>query len=341
MRWGQSVQGQSESRRVLVVDDEPRVLSSIEDLLEDEFEVLTTTDASGALRVLEEQEVAVILSDQLMPGLSGDQFLSRAKEVCGATRVLITGYADLDAVTRAVNSAQIYAYVAKPWDVTELRATVQRAADHYEMVRTLRENEERLRGLVERLPEGVCLLDGERRVVLANSTGQEYLRTLAGVRVGDVVSRIEGREVEDLLSPRPDGLAHEVVAEGPPHRAFEVEAHPTLEEGWVLVVREVTQEDHLEAVKPEELRQIVLRGMKHFVPYYERIDQMTAALEGCFQEIPEDALGRAGYVCEGGVWYRRVGIAVLEAGAFEELQKSGKVLKKEEVGFYKRLRASF
>jgi CheY-like chemotaxis protein len=335
------VQGQSESRRVLVVDDEPRVLSSIEDLLEDEFEVLTSADAQEALNLLEEQEVAVVLSDQRMPGLTGDQLLSRAREVSGATRVLITGYADLEAVTRAVNSAQIYAYVAKPWDVMALRATVQRAADHYKMARALRESEERLRGLVERLPEGVCLLDGERRVVLANSTGEEYLRTLAGVRVGEVISHIEGRGVEDLLEPRPDGLAHEVVAEGPPQRIFEVEARPTPEGGWVLVVREVTQEDHLEAVRPEELREVVLRGMKHFVPYYEKIERMTAALESCFQEIPEEALGRAGYVCEGGVWYRRVGIAVLEAGAFEELQKSGRVLKKEEVGLYKRLRASF
>jgi CheY-like chemotaxis protein len=123
---------EKDGKRVLVVDDEPRVLTSIEDLLEDEFEVLTTTDAQEALRLLEEQEVSVILSDQRMPGLSGDQFLSRAKEVSEAARVLITGYADLDAVTRAVNDAQIYACMAKPWDPAELKTVVQRAAEHYE-----------------------------------------------------------------------------------------------------------------------------------------------------------------------------------------------------------------
>ncbi|OGG54602.1 MAG: hypothetical protein A3F84_17680 [Candidatus Handelsmanbacteria bacterium RIFCSPLOWO2_12_FULL_64_10] len=93
---------------------------------------MTATDASEALRVLQQEEVAVILSDQRMPGLSGDQFLSRAKEVSGAARVLISGYADLDTVTQAVNYSQIYAYVIKPWDATELRAIVQRAAGHYE-----------------------------------------------------------------------------------------------------------------------------------------------------------------------------------------------------------------
>ncbi len=232
-------------KRILVVDDEPRVLASIEDLLEDEFEVLTTTDANEALSLLEREEVEVILSDQRMPGLNGDQFLSRAREVCGATRVLITGYADLGAVTRAVNQGQIYAYLEKPWDAMELRATVQRAAEYYEMAQALRESEERLRGLVERLPEGVCLLDGERRAVLVNPAGEEYLRVLAEASAGDVVSRLGGREVEDLLSPRPDGLAHEATPEGS-QRVFEVELRPILKErageGWVLVMREVTRE---------------------------------------------------------------------------------------------------
>jgi signal transduction histidine kinase len=231
--------------KVLVVDDEPRVLTSIEDLLEDEFEVLTTTDAQEALRLLEEQEVAVILSDQRMPGLSGDQFLSRAREVSEAARVLITGYADLGAVTRAVNQSQIYAYLEKPWDTMELRTTVQRAAEYYEMARALRESEERLRGLMERLPEGVCLLDGERRAVLANPAGEAYLRALAGASAGDAVSHIGGRAVEDLLEPRPDGLAHEATTEGA-RRVFEVELRPLLKgregEGWVLVMREVTRE---------------------------------------------------------------------------------------------------
>ncbi|GEM_PF-869716 len=124
--------GTNGDKKVLVVDDEPEILASIEELLSDEFKVLTATDADAALRLLQQEEVAVILSDQRMPGLSGDQFLSRAKEVSGASRVLISGYADLDTVTRAVNYSQIYAYVIKPWDATELRVIVQKAAGRYE-----------------------------------------------------------------------------------------------------------------------------------------------------------------------------------------------------------------
>ena len=98
--------------RVLVVDDEPHILHSLQDLLEDDFEVLTCTTAEDALGLLETEEVAVILSDQRMPGLTGYEFLHRARQVSQATRLLITGYADMQALVRAVNEGQIYGYIA-------------------------------------------------------------------------------------------------------------------------------------------------------------------------------------------------------------------------------------
>ncbi|HTA45232.1 MAG TPA: response regulator [Bryobacteraceae bacterium] len=116
--------------KVLVVDDEPNILQSIHDLLEDDFEVVTTTDAAQAVDFLKEAGVAVILADQRMPKLSGDQFLAQAREVSDATRVLITGYVDIDALIRAVNVGQIHSYVPKPWDPASLRITVLKAASH-------------------------------------------------------------------------------------------------------------------------------------------------------------------------------------------------------------------
>src|ERR1700683_4087488 len=124
----------NEHAGVLVVDDEPQILTSICDLLEDDFVVSTAGDAETALRMLAQKEVAVVLSDQRMPGISGDQFLNKAKELSGATRVLITGYSDIEALVRAVNNGQIYAYVAKPWDAKEFKVTVGRAAEHYQLV---------------------------------------------------------------------------------------------------------------------------------------------------------------------------------------------------------------
>ena len=109
---------------------------------------------------------------------------------------------------------------------------------------------ERMEGLVEHLPEGVFLLDEARRLILANPSAQEDLRDLAAAEVGDPISRIGGRALEEILKPSPDGLAHEVVIQGPPQRIFEIKARPISkggrEGGWVLVMQEVTQEREMQ-----------------------------------------------------------------------------------------------
>jgi len=114
--------------RVLVVDDEPQILSSIRALLEDDFDVVVSSDADDAFHFLKDAQIAVILADQRMPHLTGDQFLAQAREICDATRILVTGYVDIDALIRAVNNGQIHSYVAKPWEPGALKMTVSRAA---------------------------------------------------------------------------------------------------------------------------------------------------------------------------------------------------------------------
>jgi len=116
---------------VLAVDDEPQILTALEDLLEDNFTVWTATGAREALRVLQQGPVEVLLSDQRMPDVSGDQLLAEARRVSHAVRILITGYADIEALARAVNDGQIFAYISKPWAPGELQKTVHRAAEAY------------------------------------------------------------------------------------------------------------------------------------------------------------------------------------------------------------------
>src|ERR1700721_513747 len=114
--------------RVLVVDDEPQILESIHDLLEDDFDVLVSTDATEAVELLKNAQIAVILADQRMPKLTGGEFLERARQISDATRILITGYVDIDALIRAVNDGQIHSYVPKPWEPANLKVTVLKAA---------------------------------------------------------------------------------------------------------------------------------------------------------------------------------------------------------------------
>ncbi len=237
-------------RKVLMVDDEPQVLTSIEHLLEDDFKVLTTTSPEQALQMLGEEEITVVLADQRMPGLSGDQFLRRAEGISRAARILITGYADLTALVQAVNYGHIYAYVAKPWDPVELKLIIQRAAEHYRLEEALKESEARLRHLVAHLPEGVCLLDAQWRVLLANPVAETYLEALAGVKTGEVLARLgesaPGEALARVLTPAGEGLACEVKIPGPPQRLFEVATAPIrsgqAEGEWVLLLREVTQQ---------------------------------------------------------------------------------------------------
>lgn len=239
--------------QVLVVDDESQVLTSIEHLLEDEFEVLTTTDPERGLRLLEEEEVAVVVVDQRMPRISGDQFMRQAHWISEATRVLITGYMDLGDLVQALNQGHIYAYVTKPWEPVELKATIHQALERYRLEQALQESEARLRSLVDHLPEGVLLLDAEQHVTLVNPVAEEFLRTLSGIGIGERLTRLGDQslaEVLRVLASVESAPFCELRSPGLPQRIFEVRGAPIVEGGlgsaWVLVALEVTQERQIQ-----------------------------------------------------------------------------------------------
>jgi two-component system response regulator HupR/HoxA len=117
---------------VLVVDDEPRVLDALEAILAGEFRVLRAGSGDEALKLLPGSDVAVIVTDYRMPGMSGVELLRRSQElVPDAVRVVLTAYTDVDSLMDAVNTGRIYHFVPKPWDPTELLLVVRRAAERY------------------------------------------------------------------------------------------------------------------------------------------------------------------------------------------------------------------
>ena len=121
---------------IVVVDDEPEVLRSLHDLFRLEYRVLTFergTDGLSALETLD--DVAVILSDQRMPGISGVEFLEKAEPTHpDATRLLITGYADIGAVIDAINKGHIARYISKPWNTDDLVAVVRKAIEQHALI---------------------------------------------------------------------------------------------------------------------------------------------------------------------------------------------------------------
>lgn len=120
---------------VLVIDDEPEITTSVADLLHRDYRVMTANSAEQGLALLRENSVAVILSDQRMPGGTGAELLARSLDMAPeTTRILFTGYSDISAVIDAVNEGQVYRYIAKPWRPEELKLVISQGLDHYQLV---------------------------------------------------------------------------------------------------------------------------------------------------------------------------------------------------------------
>ena len=136
----------SEKVMVLIVDDEPGILVALEYQLQRSYEVVTCDRPEEALEKLREVDVAAVISDQRMPGMTGSALLSEAARLRpDAARILLTGYADLSAVVEAVNSGQIYYYLTKPWRPAELEAVLGRGIERWRLVREREHLLERLR----------------------------------------------------------------------------------------------------------------------------------------------------------------------------------------------------
>lgn len=116
--------------KVLLVDDEERILRSLGLLLRMQYQVFATSDGHEALAILKREKIHVLISDQRMPIMTGSELLRHARETSPDTvRILLTGYADADAALEAVNEGEIFRYINKPWGPKELRDTIAQAAE--------------------------------------------------------------------------------------------------------------------------------------------------------------------------------------------------------------------
>lgn len=119
---------------VLYIDDEIHNLNAFKAVFRRDFNVFLAEKAPDAKKILSEHEIHVIITDQRMPGMLGTEFLaSIIDQYPDAVRILLTGYADINAVIDAINKGQIYKYVQKPWVEEELRTTIQNALELYAM----------------------------------------------------------------------------------------------------------------------------------------------------------------------------------------------------------------
>ena len=196
---------------IICVDDEQTILDSLEiDLLkafEDKYLIETAQSGEEALELLsellaEQYEVPVVISDQIMPNMKGDELLRSVHAISPNTlKIMLTGQADLEAVVNAINYAKLYRYIPKPWQCDDLKLTATEAIYRYfqdqklaekqielqemnqelaklnrkqaMLIAKLHENESRLTQYLEAMPLGVCVLDANGQSFYANQKARE------------------------------------------------------------------------------------------------------------------------------------------------------------------------
>lgn len=143
---GPASEALADERVVLILDDEPSILSAIRRVLRREgYRLLEATSADDAFNLLAMHRVGVVVSDHRMPGMTGSEFLRRVKDLYPETvRILLTGYTEINSVMSAVNLGAIFRFLTKPWEDDALRDSIRDAFRMQEMARENREMAGRL-----------------------------------------------------------------------------------------------------------------------------------------------------------------------------------------------------
>lgn len=188
---------------LLIVDDEPDVLDSLRHLFHRSYNVRTANSAREGLELLQRERDAVhlILSDQRMPGMTGDEFLARSREIVpDAIRLLFTGYADIQAVSNAINNGGIFRYILKPWEASDLELVLQQAAGQYELIA------ERRRLLKELRETNTQLTEANAQLAEADQLKTAFLE-VASHELNTPITIVQGlAELLQYMNPdRPEG----------------------------------------------------------------------------------------------------------------------------------------
>lgn len=121
---------------ILLVDDEPNILSSLMRLfIRENYVVFCADSAEKGLEILKSEQIHVIICDKNMPEIDGILFFEKASEISpDSIRILLTGFASMDSAVEAINKSHVYSYLSKPWANETLSAIVKRACEHLDLI---------------------------------------------------------------------------------------------------------------------------------------------------------------------------------------------------------------
>ncbi|MBI6906734.1 HD domain-containing phosphohydrolase [Pseudomonas palleroniana] len=148
---------------VLLVDDEESILNSLRRLLRTQpYEILLAGGGAQALEILAGRHVDLVMSDARMPGMDGAQLLAEVHRLYpGTSRILLTGYADVTTIIKAINEGQIHRYISKPWNDDELQLVISQCLEHLRLERLARQQTEQLKVLNSTLEKRVAARTSE------------------------------------------------------------------------------------------------------------------------------------------------------------------------------------
>ena len=196
---GARPEGRTTPYGILIVDDETAILESLSLTLSPEYRVFTAQSGAEGLEILDREDIALVITDQVMPRMTGVEFLEKVIERHPDTiRMMLTGYADMSSLVRAINDGRIYRYIAKPWEPDDLRLDVKRALEHYELSAKNKRLSDELREMNERLElENRAL----RREVERRTSFHEIVGESAGMlRVFDLTEKVASTDATVLIT---------------------------------------------------------------------------------------------------------------------------------------------
>ena len=209
---------------ILVVDDEINNLKLLKRTFRKDYNVFMASGGEEGLEVLRNNKIDLIITDQRMPGMSGVDFLERTVEEYPDTiRLIITGYTDADALIKAINTGRVYRYIKKPWEPEELKNTVKRALESYQLnidnQKLTLDLKELFSGTISAITEA---LDAKDQF----TSGRSQRVTRYAIEIGAQV----GLSDEELQELELAGLLHDIGMIGIPESILNKEGELTHEE---------------------------------------------------------------------------------------------------------------
>jgi len=170
---------------ILVVDDEVSNLNALQRALRHEYNVFTATNGEDALSVMEKNNIALIMADYRMPGITGIELLEKARQKHPDTiRVILTAYTDKELLMDAINAAHVHGYLVKPWEPEEVKSTIKKGIEAYEASRVRRVQKNESKTIVEvMLEHGIISRSQLDMVMDLQKSGQKLGEALVALGV--------------------------------------------------------------------------------------------------------------------------------------------------------------